>query len=72
MRGKSQGTQKAERGSYSDEGLPYSAESIQIQSIIDDPLGAGVSVNQRFLFVVEKLELETSSCRKKAIFTVDS
>jgi hypothetical protein len=61
---------RAARGSGSDEGLPYSAESIQL--IIDDPLGAGVSVNQRFLFFGEKLELETSSFRKGAIFTVDS
>src|SRR5580658_2673562 len=49
---------------------PYSAESIQ--SIIDEPLGAGVSVNQCFLFVAEKLELETSSWGKGAILAVDS
>jgi len=43
-----------------------------IQLMIDDPFSGGVSVNQRFLFVVEKLELERSSCRKRATFTVDS
>lgn len=41
-------------------------------AFMDDPLGARVSINQRFLFFMKALEMERSSFRKGVIYTVDT